>query len=695
MLRLLKIFFILILSSKSTFCQVQSTYTFPKTIPEKYVFDASKEYDNLSNNGNIEKNIQKKDLTNYAELVSYGKSNLFKSGQIYLSWNEMEVYLNQILDKLLENNKKNCKIYIVRNPNYNAFAIHDGSLFVNIGLLADVYNESSLAIIISHEIAHYLKNHVKKQYFENVDSYSKKNRNKFELKLQNAHKSREDECEADSIGFELSFDAGYDLRYGLNNFNHFLIEELIQEDKRIKDMTKTNNSLSPDTSKNNIETVLNQLLSSHPVAEARINALKRILKIKKEQHNTSGNEFLISKSQFYILQEKARKEVLYLHIKNNEYDECIKRAFEYYIQSPDDDLYIYYLLEGIRRKLYVNKSVSDEGFLTEGFEAYFNKGEGILNNLPLLIRDSIKYSTIKTKKLLPPHKVPFNNYKEAFEYFKEIAVNREIKESFLTIALYEKDKNEQNKYLQRYLLFDDIKYQKFAQELLKNKLDEQIKKNRKREFHINDILFIEDHYYGYQNNLIKRNEKSKMYAAKVEKMMNKYFSDRDVIFYNDILATDFNKYMTAKYVNKIIQEVNYRKEETENKTATESLYFDGSDSGEKEIEITSPFILDPAVWDYFMRHKISSFESIFITSWNDYTTITETIITSTLSVALATIGAFTFANKTESNRYAFYINYYAYNGKDIKVYNQDKYTPLKMRAAYLNNSIYHLLYNLD
>ena len=126
----------------------QTKYEFPNEIPEEYKLNPQEEFKKLSR-------IRKRGFTpthvaKYAEMVSYGKANLLESGVVYFSWSEIEEYLNTVLQKLLPDSiKQISKVYLVRDPSYNAFAIHDGSFFVNIGLLADTYNEASLAVILS------------------------------------------------------------------------------------------------------------------------------------------------------------------------------------------------------------------------------------------------------------------------------------------------------------------------------------------------------------------------------------------------------------------------------------------------------------------------------------------------------------------------------------------------------------------
>ena len=51
------------------------------------------------------------------------------------------------------------RFYVVEDPSINAAALPDGTVLVNTGLLGAVENESQLAFVLSHEIAHVLQAH--------------------------------------------------------------------------------------------------------------------------------------------------------------------------------------------------------------------------------------------------------------------------------------------------------------------------------------------------------------------------------------------------------------------------------------------------------------------------------------------------------------------------------------------------------
>ncbi|HJP95134.1 MAG TPA: M48 family metalloprotease [Pyrinomonadaceae bacterium] len=78
----------------------------------------------------------------------------------------LETYLERVgnsvvLDKQLENVE--WKFHVLRDSAPNAFALPNGSIFVNSGLLALLDDESELAAVLAHEVVHVSKRHTYRQ----------------------------------------------------------------------------------------------------------------------------------------------------------------------------------------------------------------------------------------------------------------------------------------------------------------------------------------------------------------------------------------------------------------------------------------------------------------------------------------------------------------------------------------------------
>ena len=157
----------------TVFCQVYQPIIFPEKVDKKYVFNPLKEQEKYMKK--VKKSIPGKYLEQYTFNQTFGKSELFTNGDIYLSWPAMETYVNQILDSIIPGSltSKKIRAYIGRSSSINAFCLYDGTMIVNVGLLAEVKSEAALACIMGHELGHFIKNH---------------HLNDFKKKIKNANK---------------------------------------------------------------------------------------------------------------------------------------------------------------------------------------------------------------------------------------------------------------------------------------------------------------------------------------------------------------------------------------------------------------------------------------------------------------------------------------------------------------------------
>ncbi|HEX9180808.1 MAG TPA: M48 family metallopeptidase, partial [Burkholderiales bacterium] len=68
-------------------------------------------------------------------------------------------YMQRIADRLYPDLRGTVRVRLVKSPFLNAFALPNGSIYVNQGLAARFENEAQLATVLSHEIAHFALRH--------------------------------------------------------------------------------------------------------------------------------------------------------------------------------------------------------------------------------------------------------------------------------------------------------------------------------------------------------------------------------------------------------------------------------------------------------------------------------------------------------------------------------------------------------
>jgi predicted Zn-dependent protease len=161
---------------------------------------------------------------------------LTRGGVIYES-DATTAYVQGVLDRLFPEFKGHMQVNIVKSAQLNAFALPNGHIYVNEGLLARLRNEAQLATLLGHEGTHFTNRHG----YQNVQSG--KDYAAFGtlggmvvpllpqlIAVTSIYGfSRQMETEADVQGFARLKKAGYDVHEAPRVFEH-LIAEIKAED---------------------------------------------------------------------------------------------------------------------------------------------------------------------------------------------------------------------------------------------------------------------------------------------------------------------------------------------------------------------------------------------------------------------------------------------------------------------------------
>ncbi len=145
----------------------------------------------------------------------------------------LNAYLQDILDKLYPEFNGRLRVRALDAPHLNAFALPNGSIYINTGLLARLQNEAQLATVLAHEGVHFVHRHSFQQ------SERVKNAATFALVVgmlgvpllgdiaalsSMTGFSQEHETEADNIGYQRLIAAGYSAREAPKTFEHLIAE---------------------------------------------------------------------------------------------------------------------------------------------------------------------------------------------------------------------------------------------------------------------------------------------------------------------------------------------------------------------------------------------------------------------------------------------------------------------------------------
>ncbi|MFM2226646.1 MAG: hypothetical protein RJA07_2848 [Bacteroidota bacterium] len=522
-------------------------YKYPKQVPSKYIFNPKEDFEKLKESGKPA-GWKTNEFERYCEMMAFQKSSSFLSGEVYLGWDEMESYLNDVLKTTIgqkATDNGNIHAFPQRNSDFNAYCIHDGTFYVNIGLLADVTDEAGLATILGHEYAHYKKQHLKKSLLQKMRATTKRKRNKNDdLILESLHSSREFEQQADSIGAAMAAKAGYNLKSGVANF--YQLRYMIEKEEAKADADESDSEDDSKLAKQK-DAKGDKVLSSHPDLKRRIKYFKRFVKSMNEEN---AKQYLVGEEKFKTLQSKAQIEVLSVLMEDFSYKTCTEKAFNYYLFHPDNDVLVYYLLEACRRAMIVHPDLYKKPFLTDEYskEQYDDLENGILANLDIIVPDSNHYKNIVATNFLidDAAKFPFKTWQEAFDYFSKIATDHNIVESYLTMALAAQTKTERKNLIDKYLSFDKVKMKDFAVALKEDNLLKSLEANTKDYMVTGNVKFIEDHRYGYHYKQLESLDKSEGYLTDLTDYMKTNFPNKELIKYDDMAKEDMAKAMKYK-----------------------------------------------------------------------------------------------------------------------------------------------------
>jgi beta-barrel assembly-enhancing protease len=150
-------------------------------------------------------------------------------------------YIQGVMDRLFPEFKGHIKVAIVKSSQLNAFALPNGRIYINQGLLARLRNEAQLATLLGHEGTHFTNRHGYQSEMSAKDNAGFATLGAMVLPGVAAVLpsllavssiygfSREMETEADVQGFARLKKAGYDVRESPRVFEH-LIADIKAED---------------------------------------------------------------------------------------------------------------------------------------------------------------------------------------------------------------------------------------------------------------------------------------------------------------------------------------------------------------------------------------------------------------------------------------------------------------------------------
>ncbi len=302
-------------------------------IPDDFRKAYSEKYNETLEDKEVQDLKKKKNSREFAALTNYSIDRMLKSGRV-LYGDDISSYCNKIVDKLLINQKElsvPIRVYTLKSNDVNAYSTHQGIIIITTGLVARLQNESQLAFVLAHEIAHVTNNHNVESYSYNTELFKNdlgSRKNDLEEKiLQSSKHSKKSEFEADNDGWEMYIEAGYSPTKAVGTFDVLLYSYLPAQQKEFPYSDFTGNGFEFKDKVYDFEVVpvlppedVDDSNRSHPKVK---NRKENIEKKIAELSNTDNDFNLLSQSEFNAVRTKAYNTCVYQHLLANNYVEAL------------------------------------------------------------------------------------------------------------------------------------------------------------------------------------------------------------------------------------------------------------------------------------------------------------------------------------------------------------------------------------
>jgi len=116
--------------------------------------------------------VRAKDAQTGIEVLEFRQGNKVHGRMKLLAERSVQEYVSLLGDSLIPAGAKGTRrpiefrFFVVEDPEINAASLPDGTLLINTGLLGAIENEAQLAFVLSHEMAHVLQVHYRREVEE-------------------------------------------------------------------------------------------------------------------------------------------------------------------------------------------------------------------------------------------------------------------------------------------------------------------------------------------------------------------------------------------------------------------------------------------------------------------------------------------------------------------------------------------------
>jgi hypothetical protein len=290
---------------------------------------------------------------------------------------KFEELLTNIYQKILKSSAKtneNSLVAIKKENSMNAYCLPNGAIIVNMGAFDYLANENQLAAVLAHEIGHkhlnhnlvslekYLNQSLSTQQKEKVIKRKKYNKSKLALDLtkkslyENAKNDRKIELEADSIGYVIYKNAGFEVGEYLEAMKKIEDHKEMQDQLMVDSLTFVKIFDLPkqpfnekwlkneDFSHYNYDLYKNKIdkdsISTHPEWKHR---MEQITKKFPELLDTKNHKKLVASNEFLFLKKTANEQRIENIVFAKEYGLAVYLCLYEMQNNKNNDFYAKWL----------------------------------------------------------------------------------------------------------------------------------------------------------------------------------------------------------------------------------------------------------------------------------------------------------------------------------------------------------------
>lgn len=275
--------------------------------------------------------------------ASFDYNELLLSGKV-LYGDPLSEYVTEIGQKLLEKEsfelKNQMNFFVLKSHVVNAFTTNEGNVFITIGLIAQIETEAQLAMVLGHEIEHFVENHIISGV-ENDQVLSRDSNIKSgdDYMIRKSKFNQEQEMEADTAGLIRVLSSGYSPKsligvFDVLEFGYLPINDLVFDTNYFNTPNlQFNNAFLDEINPIDLESENDDQYSSHP----EINKRRRKITTLLNNYKGSGSiEFIHSEAFFKHKRDMARFELVNVLLRKSEYEKAIYNIFCLQKEYPDN-----------------------------------------------------------------------------------------------------------------------------------------------------------------------------------------------------------------------------------------------------------------------------------------------------------------------------------------------------------------------